>query len=145
MRTIYKKGDYIRKSGHELFKFTVFGGNILYSPYDTVRSQSHSKEPGFFYINERKYPIENQPIIISKKEADRLSKIWLNIDKNLIIEKSTAKEFEHIREDNGEEKVSLKKKDIKIALYKYQMKNPSAKYNVYTCSVCGGIHLGKIN
>ena len=145
MRTIYKKGDYIRKASHELFKFTVYGGNVLYSPYDTVRSQSRSKEPGFFYINERKYPIDSQPVIISKKEADRLTKVWLDVDQNTVIQFSSSQKFEHIREDTGEEKISLKQKDIKPALYKYQMQNPNKKYNVYKCSVCGGIHLGKIN
>lgn len=145
MTTHYKKGDLIKKASGGLFKFNTFRGKPILSPYDTVRGIQPSKDAGSIYINGDRYYEPNQPIIISQIEANELYKEWERISKIIpSISNRKHTEFEHIREDNGEEKVAyLNKNEARKVLWQYSQKFPEKKFELYICSVCGGIHMGK--
>lgn len=135
----YKKGDYITKKNATLFKYKMYDEKY-YSAFDVVRNVEVGTDNKIF-INGRTHFPETLPTIVSKEEAYRLQEIWEGFA-NMEVSPSSHQEFEHFREDNGEAKINSV--DYPEVLYMYALKYPDRKYNVYRCSVCDKIHIGKV-
>lgn len=136
----YPIGGYIRKARlGALFSYTHFGKKNL-NAYDKIRTVKVSRKK-LVVINGNEF--NTAPILISQEEAYKLKDIWDEIQKRPIL-KSLNIENEHFRLDNGKEKEILLERTAKRFLYNFTMKYPEYKYEIYTCTYCGGIHIGKV-
>lgn len=79
--------------------------------------------------------------VISEEEARSILKIFNECTK---LSECSRKEFSHIREDTGIEKVKYTEKTFTAPLFRLRMKYPDKEFNAYVCDVCGSIHIGKI-
>lgn len=131
----YFKGVYVRSSG-----FNIFSNG---KPFVVVKSSKKRKIN--FRINGKYFDFEKLPIVISQKEAMKLLTDWKEIQE-YVIKESLIQKFEHIREDNGEEKKSYTSEyQAKTVLFAWRHKKPEGKFELYKCSVCNELHIGKTN
>jgi hypothetical protein len=137
IKGLYKFGGYIRKANYTPFNVQFF---------------DHSKHLQYMKINTASYTNNRLtingvhfsdvlPLSITEAEALQLQKEW----EELVIgdNRSENTEFEHFREDNGEEKVGYSKEAVKYILFKFQKNKPEGNFGAYICSVCNKYHIGK--
>lgn len=146
------EGQWVRKSSfmpficrHDELYPVILVSTIGYRSGVPDRMSLYRREKGFEYYSFREemaheIPIENIQII-SEEEARSILKIFNECTK---LSECSRKEFSHIREDTGIEKVQYTEKTFTVPLFRLKMKYPDKEFNAYVCDVCGSIHIGKI-
>jgi hypothetical protein len=141
LRHTYRVGSFLRKNNFQPFKLpthqTVACIKIKRIKFGNKQIVINGTMQ--FHLS------ENLPIVISKEQALDFESKWIQIKYELDnIQESRRKEFEHFREDNGQAKKALNRGNAKAILFKYRQQNPEGNYEVYTCTHCGEIHIGKV-
>jgi hypothetical protein len=141
-----KVGDYVVKNNHG-----IFGSNTGAKDYSSrtpvlkIEKVTHDSGPEnkrMIRIN-KKYTISEYSVsVVSQERAEEILAIYESckeINESLKPDLNTS----CFREDNGQPKVAVDPLGARQLLFQFKMKNPEGGYQIYKCSHCGNLHLGK--
>ena len=141
-----KVGDFIVKNNSGIFGSNT--GSKDYSsrtPVLKVERVTHASGPEnkrMIQIN-KKYTISEYSVkVVSSERAEEILAIYESckeINESLKPDLNTS----CFREDNGQPKVVVDPLVARQLLFQFKMKNPEGGYQIYKCTHCGNLHLGK--
>lgn len=138
-----KVGDFIMKKN-----FTLFGSRVNKSAMLEIKKvqrhpkwQNHALNRGGVLLNGVFELLQDSVEVITAEKAQEIQAIY----EDFKISESTKPELNTscVREDNGKQKEALSESSARRVLYRYKMLNPSGGYEIYRCSHCKELHLGK--
>ena len=103
--------------------------------------QNHAWNRGGVKLNGVFQLLQDSVEVLTTERAKEIQEIYDDFK----ISESTKPELNTscVREDNGKPKEALTESAAKRVLYRYRMLNPTGGYEVYRCTHCKELHLGK--
>lgn len=138
-----KVGDLIMKKN-----FTEFGSRANKTAVLEITKvqrhpkwQNHAWNKGGVKLNGVFEILQDDVEVLTPERAKEIQAIY----EDFKISESTKPELNTscVREDNGKPKEALSESAAKKVLYRYRMLNPTGGYEVYKCTHCKELHLGK--
>jgi hypothetical protein len=137
-----KAGDFILKDNGNLF-------GRKDNKHAVVKINKVTHAPGRHLANKRMVRVngvydfsEHTVKVITPEKAAEIIELYetcKEINESLKPDLNTS----CFREDNGQPKVPIDPKAAQKLLYQFRMRNPEGGYEIYRCTHCGHLHLGK--